>query len=198
MGERRLEIIFAGFGGQGVMVMGEVLAFAALAQGLEVTWMPSYGPEQRGGTANCAVVVSRAEIACPIVVRPHVALVMNTPSFEKFEPRVVPHGVLLVNATLVPDVSHRTDIDAFYLPCIKVATDVGNERTANMVMLGALLSATGVLPVAAVAAELPRFFQGSKASLVEINEGALEAGFELIPSDARHALYFPEPEAVGR
>ena len=121
MPRRRLEIIIAGFGGQGVMVMGQLLAYAAMRQGLEVTWMPSYGPEQRGGTANCTVVISPGDIASPIVARPHVAVVMNTPSYEKFEPRVVPHGVLLVNSSLVPERSFRTDIDVFYVPAVEVA-----------------------------------------------------------------------------
>jgi len=186
---RRLEIVFAGFGGQGVMVMGEILAHAGLREGLEVTWMPSYGPEQRGGTANCTVVLSRSEIASPVVARPHVAVVMNAPSFERFEPRVVPHGVLLVNAGLVSVASHRTDLDVFYLPCVAVAVGLGNERAANVVMLGALLSSTGALPLDPVRAELPRFF-GGRPDLLALNEAALEAGFALVPDEGRHPAYF--------
>jgi 2-oxoglutarate ferredoxin oxidoreductase subunit gamma len=194
---RRLEMIFAGFGGQGVMLMGEVLAYAALHEGLEVTWMPSYGPEQRGGTANCTVVVSSSEIASPVVARPHVAVVMNAPSFERFEPRVLPHGVLLVNSSMVTAASHRTDIDVFYLPCAEAAARLGNERAANMVMLGATLAATGVLSLAAARAQLPRFFSGKREALLALNERALQAGHDLVHRDARHPPYFATRTATG-
>ncbi len=195
MPRRRLEIIIAGFGGQGVMVMGQLLAYAAMNSALEVTWMPSYGPEQRGGTANCTVVISTADIASPIVARPHVAVVMNTPSYEKFEPRVVPHGVLLVNSSLVPERSFRTDIDVFYVPAVEVAGKLGNEKMANIVMVGALAAATGALPREALLAELSHFFEGDKARLLEGNRRALRQGFNLIPKEDRHPQFFPV--AVG-
>jgi 2-oxoglutarate ferredoxin oxidoreductase subunit gamma len=193
MPRRRLEIIIAGFGGQGVMVMGQLLAYAAMNRGLEVTWMPSYGPEQRGGTANCTVVISPGDIASPIVARPHVAVVMNTPSYEKFESRVVPHGVLLVNSSLVPERSFRTDIDVFYVPAVEVAGKLGNEKMANIVMVGALAAATGALPREALLAELSHFFEGDKARLLEGNQRALRQGFNLIPKEDRHPQFF----AVG-
>lgn len=192
MPRRRLEIIIAGFGGQGVMVMGQLLAYAAMSQGLEVTWMPSYGPEQRGGTANCTVVISPGDIASPIVARPHVAVVMNTPSYEKFEPRVVPHGVLLVNSSLIPERSYRTDIDVFYVPAVDVAAKLGNEKMANIVMVGALAAAAGVLPREPLLAELSHFFQGDKERLLAGNRDALRRGFSLIPKDHRHAQFFEE------
>lgn len=195
MPRRRLEIIIAGFGGQGVMVMGQLLAYAAMRQGLEVTWMPSYGPEQRGGTANCTVVISPGDIASPIVARPHVAVVMNTPSYEKFEPRVVPHGVLLVNSSLVPERSFRTDIDVFYVPAVEVAGKLGNEKMANIVMVGALAAATGALPREPLLAELSHFFEGDKARLLDGNRRALRQGFSLIPKEDRHPQFFPV--AVG-
>ncbi len=187
---RRLEIIIAGFGGQGVMVMGQLLAYAAMDAGLQVTWMPSYGPEQRGGTANCTVVISTGDIASPIVARPHVAVAMNTPSFEKFEPRVVPHGVLLVNSTLVPERSHRTDIDVFYVPAVEVAAKLGTEKMANVVMVGAMAAATGALPLNALQKELMHFFEGPKEKLVEPNRRAMRHGFGLIPREDRHGPYF--------
>ncbi|MHB0980704.1 MAG: 2-oxoacid:acceptor oxidoreductase family protein [Thermoleophilia bacterium] len=190
MPRRRLEIVLAGFGGQGVMVMGQLLAYAAMNSGLEVTWMPSYGPEQRGGTANCTVVISTADIASPIVARPHVAVVMNTPSYEKFEPRVVPHGALLVNSSLVPERSFRTDIDVFYVPAVEVAGKLGNERMANIVMVGALAAATGALPREPLLAELSHFFEGDKARLLDGNRRALRQGFNLIPREDRHPLFF--------
>jgi 2-oxoglutarate ferredoxin oxidoreductase subunit gamma len=192
---RRLEFILAGFGGQGVMVMGELLAHAALRAGLEVTWMPSYGPEQRGGTANCTVVISSDEIASPVVARPHVGVVMNAPSFDRFEPRVLPHGVLLVNSSLVSSVSHRTDIDVVYLPCTEAAAELGSEKAANMVMLGAVLAATGALALSAAAAELQRFFTGRRAGLVASSEAALRRGFSLVPIDHRHPPYFEQTPA---
>jgi 2-oxoglutarate ferredoxin oxidoreductase subunit gamma len=192
MPRRRLEIIIAGFGGQGVMVMGQLLAYTAMSQGLEVTWMPSYGPEQRGGTANCTVVISPGDIASPIVARPHVAVVMNTPSFEKFEPRVVPHGVLMVNSSLVPERSYRTDIDVFYVPVVEVAAELGNEKMANVVMVGALAAAAGVLPREPLAEELSHFFGGDKARLLDGNRRALRRGFSLIPKDHRHEQFFED------
>jgi 2-oxoglutarate ferredoxin oxidoreductase subunit gamma len=187
----RLEMVFAGFGGQGIMVMGQVLAYAAMRAGLEVTWMPSYGPEQRGGTAHCTVVISTGEIASPIVARPHVAVVMNTPSFEKFEPRVIPHGVVMVNASLVPERSHRTDVDVLYVPCLEAAASLGDEKVANLVMLGAVAAATGVLPLESLVDEVPRFFEGSPSDLVALELTALRRGFALIQPNHRHPPYFP-------
>ena len=172
------------------MLMGQLLAYAGMRCGLQVTWMPSYGPEQRGGTANCTVVISEGDIASPIVARPHVAVVMNPPSFEKFEPRVMPHGVLLVNSSMVGDLSERTDIDVFYIPAVEVAGSLGDEHTANMVMAGALLSATGALPLEAVVEEMGHNISGSKTHLIEPNRRALRAGYGLIPADTRHPLYF--------
>jgi len=194
---KRMEAVMAGFGGQGVMVMGQILAYSAMRAGLEVTWMPSYGPEQRGGTANCTVVVSTGDIASPIVARPHVAVVMNTPSYEKFEPRVLPHGVLLVNSSLVPERSYRTDIDAFYIPVLEEAADLGNEKMANVIMVGALAAATGVLSLENFSGQLPYFFKGRKAKLLDMNVRALRVGYDLIPEKDRHPLYFKEVASSG-
>lgn len=187
---RRLEIVFAGFGGQGVMVMGQLLAYTAMRVGLQVTWMPSYGPEQRGGTANCTVVVSADEIASPIVARPHVAVVMSTPSFDKFEPRVVPHGVVLVNSSLIPERSHRTDIDVFYIPCIEAAAAIGSEKVANLIMLGGLAAATGVLALQPLLDEAPTYFDGRPAGMIALDQAALRRGFDLVPAEHRHPAYF--------
>src|SRR5512139_1527246 len=133
------EIIFAGFGGQGALFAGQVLAFAAMDSGHDVTWMPSYGPEMRGGTANCTVVIADEEIGSPTVKHPKAAVVMNLPSLDKFEPLVSPGGVLIVNSSLVNRNPSRSDITWAMVPAQEIAETIGPRRLLNMVMLGALL-----------------------------------------------------------
>lgn len=133
------EIIFAGFGGQGVLFAGQVLAFAAMDAGRDVTWMPSYGPEMRGGTANCTVVIADEEIGSPTVKHPKAVVVMNLPSLDKFEPLVAPSGVLIVNSSLVNRDPTRTDITWLIIPAQEIAEMIGPRRLLNMVMLGSCL-----------------------------------------------------------
>ncbi len=130
------EIIISGFGGQGTLFAGQVLAYAAMDADFHVTWIPSYGPEMRGGKARCTVIISDQEIGSPLVRRPSAAIVMNIPSFETFEPMVKPGGVLVVNQSLVPHRSQREDIRALYVPATELATDMGNMRVANMGLPG--------------------------------------------------------------
>src|SRR3954447_8197864 len=124
------EIIIAGFGGQGVMSMGQLIAYAGMLEGKGVSWLPSYGPEQRGGTANCAVVISDEQVGSPLVTRPSTAIVLNNPSFDKFEPLLRPGGLLIINSSLVTRVSGRSDIEIIELKAIDIATDLGNTRVA--------------------------------------------------------------------
>lgn len=141
----QVEVIIAGFGGQGVLFAGQILAFAGMDRGKEVTWMPSYGPEMRGGTANCTVIIADEEIGSPTVRNPKAAIVMNLPSLEKYEPMVAPGGVLIINSSLVNRSAERTDIESLLIPAQEIAETIGNRRLMNIVMLGALLQKLPIL-----------------------------------------------------
>ncbi|HNZ62745.1 MAG TPA: 2-oxoacid:acceptor oxidoreductase family protein [Bacillota bacterium] len=170
------EIIVAGFGGQGVMSIGTTMAEAAMSQGLNVSWLPSYGPEMRGGTANCCVVIADSEIISPIVLEPSELIAMNQPSLDKFEPAVKPGGLILVNKSIVERGIRRDDVRAVYVPSLEIASELGNMRVANMVMLGAYIEATKQLKFETVINMLRHIFTGKKAHLVELNEIALQRG----------------------
>ncbi len=144
------EIVISGFGGQGTLFAGQLLAYAAMDSGYHVTWIPSYGPEMRGGKARCTVVVSDEEIGSPLVRRPSAAIVLNLPSMKAFEPAIKPGGALVVNSSLVPLESERSDIDVLYVPASELATEIGNVRMANVLCLGALVQSTGVVSLQAV------------------------------------------------
>ncbi len=131
------EYIFAGFGGQGIMTIGTLLAYAGMLDGYESAWIPSYGPESRGGTANCSVVISDDVIGSPHPSKPNGLIIMNAPSFEKFEPKMVSGGLMVVNSSIVPFKSKREDITAIYLPCAEIAVEVGSALTISVVALGA-------------------------------------------------------------
>ncbi len=172
------EIIISGFGGQGTLFAGQVLAYAAMDADFHVTWIPSYGPEMRGGKARCTVIISDQEIGSPLVRRPSAAIVMNIPSFETFEPMVKPGGVLVVNQSLVPHRSQREDIRALYVPATELATDMGNMRVANMVCLGALVQALGILPLEALEQALDRHLAERHRKWLSLNKEALRKGAE--------------------
>jgi 2-oxoglutarate ferredoxin oxidoreductase subunit gamma len=173
------EIIISGFGGQGALFAGQLLAYAAMEQDLHVTWLPSYGPEMRGGKARCTVIVSDEEIGSPIVRRPSAAVVLNIPSMEAFEPAVKPGGVLVVNSSLVPQKGARTDIRTVYVPASDLATELGNVRLANVVCLGAVVQATGVVPLEAVERALDENLPERHRSLLGLNLEALRRGAAL-------------------
>ena len=177
---RHEDIIISGFGGQGALFAGQLLAYAGLADGLHVSWIPSYGPEMRGGTANCTVIVSEEEIGAPIIRHPSAAIVLNLPSMDKYEPLVKPGGVLVVNTTLVPRASERTDIRVVALPASDIATELGNVRMANLVALGALLKATGIVNVEAVMAQLELHLSERQRKWLEPNKAALLKGAEVV------------------
>jgi 2-oxoglutarate ferredoxin oxidoreductase subunit gamma len=178
------ELILAGFGGQGIMFAGQILSYAAMDAGKEVTWIPSYGPEMRGGTANCTVVVSDEEIGSPVVKNPDAALVMNLPSLDKYEPLVKAGGVLVVNASMVDRQPKRTDLSAVCVPCNEIAEQMGNPRLANMVAVGALLAALPVLSIGDIEAALGAHMPGRHKHLLPKNVEALQKGAEF----ARKAL----------
>jgi 2-oxoglutarate ferredoxin oxidoreductase subunit gamma len=173
-------LVFAGFGGQGVLSMGMLVTYAGMLEGKQVSWLPSYGPEMRGGTANCSVIVSDEAVASPIVTEPTAAVVMNRPSLTKFEPAVEKGGLLLINSSLIEDRSARDDLNVVYVPTNEIADGLGNLRVANMVMLGALLKLTGVVTLDSVIQSFLKVLGENKAKLIPINEKALAAGMEAV------------------
>ena len=173
------EIIISGFGGQGTLFAGQLLAYAAMDSGRHVTWIPSYGPEMRGGKARCTVVVSDEEIGSPLVRRPSAAIVLNIPSMEAFESAVKPDGVLVVNSSLVPQKSERTDVRAIHIPASDMATELGNVRMANVICLGALVQATGVVSLEAIAQALDDHLPERHRKLLGLNKEALRKGAAL-------------------
>ena len=172
------EIVLAGFGGQGILFLGKMIATAGMLEGKEVSWIPSYGPEMRGGTANCSVVVSDRRIGTPVVTHPNVLVAMNRPSLEKFEPRVAAGGFLLVNRTLIEIDHTRTDIEAAYVDITGLAGLVGNPRLANIVALGALIARVPIVGKDTAVAALRKELSGKKAALLDLNLRALDAGAE--------------------
>jgi len=170
------EIIIAGFGGQGVLVLGQVITYAGMLEDKSVSWLPSYGPQQRGGTCNCSVVITEGEVGSPLVTRPSVAIVMNAPSFDRFEPTVKPGGLLLYNSSLVPKTSSRTDIRTIAVPANEIADELGNTRVANMVMLGAFIEATGLVQEENIEKALRAVISERHHGLIPLNMQALERG----------------------
>jgi 2-oxoglutarate ferredoxin oxidoreductase subunit gamma len=175
------DCIIAGFGGQGVMLMGNILAYAAIAEKKRVTYMPVYGVEMRGGTANCTVVISDREIGSPIIQRPLSAIVMNRPSLEKFGPRVKKGGLLVVNASLIPgDALRFKGIQCLMVPSRDLALDVGSERLANMVVLGAAVQRSGVVKLRSLKKALYPALDLRYHKMIDINILALERGARFV------------------
>lgn len=170
------DIIVSGFGGQGVMAIGKTLTEAGMKEGKEVSWLPSYGPEMRGGTANCCVVISDDPIVSPIVLEPTELIAMNLPSLIKFEKLVKPGGTIFVNSSVVSQKVERTDVRAVYVDCIGIAEKLGNGKVANMVMLGAYIEAMKNLKTDTIKEMLVNMFTGPKAKLVGLNIEALAGG----------------------
>ena len=168
--------IFAGFGGQGVLLICQLIAYAGMYEGRNVSWLPSYGPEMRGGTANCSVVVSDDPIASPVLSMADCVIAMNTPSLEKFEANVNPGGKLFINSSIIEKKATRTDIDVYYVPCNEIADQLGNPKVLNMAMLGAFLEATNVVKVDSVLDALLYKLGEKKAKLIPLNRQAIEMG----------------------
>ena len=170
------EIMIAGFGGQGVMAIGKTLAEAGMKENKDVCWLPSYGPEMRGGTANCSVVLTDDAIVSPIVLEPTELIAMNLPSLLKFEPTVKAGGTIFVNSSIITEKVTRTDVKVVYVPCLEIAQELGNMKVANMVMLGAYIQAMGNLSFETIKEMLVHMFTGPKAKLVDLNIEALARG----------------------
>jgi 2-oxoglutarate ferredoxin oxidoreductase subunit gamma len=170
------EVIIAGFGGQGVLFAGQLLSYTAMDEGKEVTWIPSYGPEMRGGTANCTVVISDEEIGSPLVKNPTAVIAMNLPSLEKFEDLVKEGGVLVVNTSMVNREVTREDIKVVNIPANEIAGEVGSERAVNMVLIGALLGNMELLSIEAVEKALKAHLPERHQKLLPLNIQALHKG----------------------
>lgn len=173
-------IIIAGFGGQGVMAMGQLLTYSGMLEDKKVSWLPSYGPEMRGGTANCNVIISTEPVGSPVVVEATTAIVLNKPSLDKFESSVVSGGRLFINSSLIDRKSTRDDIEVYYIPANEIANDLGNSKIANMVMLGAYLQATATVEVDSIYKAFGKVFGESKAHFLPINKEGLEKGAEIV------------------
>ena len=171
--------IFAGFGGQGVLVMGYVLSHGAMLKGLNVTYFPAYGAEMRGGTANCTVTLSDRKIASPVASSPEVLVAMNYPSLQKFEARVIPNGLVILNASLIDETPSRTDLVMFKVPTAELAREVGSERAANMVMVGAVCAKTKLLTLEESIHGMQAALKG-KEKFFELNQKGIERGFAFV------------------
>lgn len=175
------KVICAGFGGQGVMSLGQLLTYAGMVEGKEVSWLPSYGPEMRGGTANCSVMISDAPIGSPVITNDATAaIVMNLPSLDKFEEDLIVGGTLLINSSLIPKKATRTDVKVFYVPANEIAGELGNSKVANMIMLGAYLEALKPVSMDSVKETLKKIFSGGKAKFIPLNEDAIMRGMECV------------------
>jgi 2-oxoglutarate ferredoxin oxidoreductase subunit gamma len=171
------EVKFAGFGGQGILMMGTLLAKAAMQEGHEVAWVPSYGPEMRGGTAYCTVVISDKPIASPIIKSPLHLVAMNGPSLEKFAPTLKPGGVIVINSSLISADAGRDDCDILKVPAVEIAKDLGNAKAANVVALAAFVARAGIVPIEALKKSVEASF-AKKPKLIPLNMKAVDAGVD--------------------
>jgi 2-oxoglutarate ferredoxin oxidoreductase subunit gamma len=175
-----LKTVFSGFGGQGVLMMGYVLAWAGMHENKYVTFLPAYGAEVRGGTANCTVVVSESEIASPVASTPEFVVAMNYPSMVKYQNMVKSEGILFLNSDLISEAPQRDDIKVVRVPSNSLAHNMGNDRVLNMVMLGAMGAATGIVSQKALEQAVETVLEGKKRQLIEMNQRALVHGAQYI------------------
>ena len=172
------QILFAGFGGQGILFAGKFMAYKGLLEGRQLSWLPSYGPEMRGGTANCNVILSDDPVGSPIVNNPDVLVVMNLPSLDKYESTVVPGGKIFVDSTLIERKVARNDVDVYYIPSTKLARDIGAPTLANMILVGKVIRETGVVSYENLEDALKKCVSAKHADLFDINLKAIRTGYE--------------------
>ncbi|MBQ4167893.1 MAG: 2-oxoacid:acceptor oxidoreductase family protein [Clostridia bacterium] len=173
-------MLFSGFGGQGILFAGKFIAYKGLIEDKQVSWLPSYGPEMRGGTANCSVVVSDEPVASPCISMANCVIAMNRPSLDKFEANVLPGGKLFINSSIIDKKATRTDIDVYYVPCNEIADSLNNPKVGNMAMLGAYLEATKAVDSKSVLDALLYKLGEKKAHLIPLNEQAIELGKQAV------------------
>ena len=172
------QILFAGFGGQGILFSGKFLAYKGLMEDLQVSWLPSYGPEMRGGTANCNVILSETPVGSPIITAPDVLVAMNLPSLQKYVDTVVPGGQIYVDSALIDVKVERTDVEVFYIPATQMAKDAGFATLANMILAGKVLKETDAVAFDGNKETLESFIPAKKSGLIDINCKALQAGYD--------------------
>ena len=172
------EILLAGFGGQGILFSGKFLAYDGLLEDREVSWLPSYGPEMRGGTCNCSVILSDTQIGSPIVANPNILIAMNLPSLDKFEGDAEPGAKIFVDSSLVDRKVTREDVEAYYIPATKIAFDEGLNGLANMIMIGYMIKKAGVMPYENVETTMKKLVPAKKQNLIELNIKAVEIGYK--------------------
>ena len=172
------QILIAGFGGQGVLFAGKFLAYKGLVQDKQISWLPSYGPEMRGGTANCSVIISDTPVGSPIITTPDVLVAMNLPSLQKFVDTVVPGGKIFVDSTLIDAKVERTDVEVFYIPATQLAKDAGFSTLANMILTGKVLKEIDAVTFEGNRETLESFIPAKKASLIDMNCQALQTGYD--------------------
>lgn len=172
------QLLIAGFGGQGVLFAGKFIAYKGLQEGRELSWLPSYGPEMRGGTANCSVILSDDPVGSPIVSHPDVLIAMNLPSLDKYEDAVVPGGMIFVDSTLIERKVKRTDVKVFYIPSTALAQSIGAPTLANMIMVGKFIKESGAVEYENLEAALKKIVSARHADLFDINLKAINCGYE--------------------
>ncbi len=173
------QILIAGFGGQGVLFAGKFLAYKGLVQNKQVSWLPSYGPEMRGGTANCSVIISDTPVGSPIITIPDVLVAMNLPSLQKFVDAVVPGGKIFIDSTLIDAKVERSDVEVFYIPATQMAKDAGFSTLSNMILMGKVMKECDAVDFVGNKETLETFIPAKKASLIDVNCQALQAGYDL-------------------
>lgn len=176
---KTMNILISGFGGQGVLFTGKFLAYEGLLENKEVTWLPSYGPEMRGGTASCSVIISDSPIGSPLVPHPDVLIAMNLPSLDRFEKEVVPGGMIFYDSSLIDRAVERTDVQAFPVPATKMAEEQGFTTLANMIVMGKMLKETGAFPVEAIDRTIAKVVSAKRQNLIDLNKKAISIGYEL-------------------
>ena len=170
------QMLIAGFGGQGILFTGKFLAYKGLVEGKEVSWLPSYGPEMRGGTASCSVILSDEPVGSPIVSTPDVLVAMNLPSLDKYEDSVAPGGIIIVDSTLIERKVNRDDVTVYYVPATKLASDNDMPTLANMIIAGKLLKATNGFTEEGVDAALKKVISAKRADMLDVNKKAMQIG----------------------
>ena len=172
------EILIAGFGGQGILFSGKFLAYEGLIDGKEVSWLPSYGPEMRGGTANCSIIISDSAVGSPIVSNPDILIAMNLPSLDKYEKETKADGQIFVDSSLIERKVERTDVDTYYIPATKMASDEGLTGLANMIMIGHMIAKSGIIPEENIEKAMQKVVPPTKQNMFDLNMKAVKLGFE--------------------
>ena len=172
------EILIAGFGGQGILFSGKFLAYEGLIDGKEVSWLPSYGPEMRGGTANCSIIISDSAVGSPIVSNPDILIAMNLPSLDKYENEAKKGGQIFVDSSLIERKVERDDVETYYIPATKMASDEGLTGLANMIMIGHMIAKSGIIPEENIEKAMQKVVPSAKQNMFDLNMKAVKLGFE--------------------